>query len=162
VAVDAGDRAVMRLKGVARCAGLGSVPCPGIRHAILAADNKVVGATADERETSCSDRPRLVVLQLHRILRCRQHVKTPEAHLAIGRDGCEAVSIGSADDVDAVHGMGVASGRKRRPLRRSSTPIADVPQHHLAGVCPSDHQVGVEWRKACRHDGRLAVKYVFR
>ena len=110
MAVDAGDRAVVRLEDVAGRARLGAVARAGVRRAVLAADDEVVGAAADEREARGGDRPRLVVLQLQRVLRRRQHVEAPEAHLAVGRDRREAVRVRRADDVDAVDRMRVPGG----------------------------------------------------
>ena len=37
-----------------------------------------------------------------------------------------------------------------------------IPQKHLARVCTSNDEVGMEWGELCREDIGLSVEYVFR
>lgn len=52
----------------------------------------------------------------------------------------------------------MGGGRQRRPLHRRPLVAPVVPQHDLARVRASDHDVGVELGKRRRHDSGLTVE----
>ena len=124
VCVDTCHRCLVAFKQV-QDTGPGAVSAGSVDRPLLAAHYEVVDVVLREGEAGDGHRLALFVLQLQGLLRLRQHVQRPAAHLPVRADGDQVVSVLGSDHPGAVDWVGV--GTAQAAPKFSSPPTLTTP-----------------------------------